>query len=177
VLQPAWLQAYNHRQTTPIKLMAEKPSKIAIVALVLSVITASFSTYQWWDNQRNMRIAAAIEVSKKYESSNTRPLADAVFALVKGKQLTRDQASEIFRNMLEMEYLAFLANRNKIDVDYLSYPIKCSIYASHMLLEKFRTQRDVVVTFPESAVFSSRVSDLCDHEYQSMLSTFGAQSN
>ena len=137
--------------------MAEKPSSIAIIALCLSIVSLGFSGYQWWNCQSEARIAAAIEVSKKAASMSrdeVNKLSEAEIALFKGRQLDAEQATMIYWHIEETEYLAYLINRNKIDLDYLSVPVKCGIYVDYKLVPKFQTIAKFADRLTEMETFS-----------------------
>lgn len=116
--------------------MAERPSKTAKIALwisigtgVISIATAVFSVYQWFDTQRQQRISAAIEFSEDY-------LHDPEIVGSYAKILDYDPKKTISNEEMLQErsfidllnYIAALANVDLIDNRYLSWRIKCDIY-------------------------------------------------
>jgi hypothetical protein len=117
--------------------MAERPSKIAKIALSLSIVTglisiaaAAFSVYQWFDTQRQQRISAAIEFSKDY--LHDPEMVDRYAKLLDDDPKKRPMSNEDMlkeRSFIDLlNYIAALANVDLIDNRYLSWRIKCDIY-------------------------------------------------
>jgi hypothetical protein len=123
------------------KPLGEKPSKVAIIALCLSIGTAAFSIYQWWSGQRASRIAAAVGISNRY-----------IYPYDLGERMYEERQSaspddmrrfEAYSNRLE--YIAFLANRDLIDADYIPQILQCDILFTSGIIKHLQKDRKVQV--------------------------------
>jgi hypothetical protein len=107
--------------------MAEPTSVTAKVALFISIGTAAFSIYQWWNTQREDRIKNAIEISKSYYKDNDTPTQLALMLAYKGQKVSPQQILLIGQMTDQMEYIALLTNHGKLDRDFLSQDIQCAM--------------------------------------------------
>jgi hypothetical protein len=107
--------------------MAEPASVIAKVALFISIGTAAFSIYQWWNTQREDRIKNAIEISKSYYKDVDTLTQRAVMLAYKGQKVSPQQILLIGQMTDQMEYIALLTNHGKLDQDFLSQDIQCAM--------------------------------------------------
>lgn len=119
------------RSTNPVD-KAEKPraSWQAQMAFYLSLATAAFSAFQWWNSKREHRINIAMELSRIYERDMPRNLIDAATEelhtdiyvtennQLQNLKLTDVQFKELRYYAASLEYVAFLANTGKIDPEY-----------------------------------------------------------
>lgn len=152
--------------------MAEKSgsSAIAIIALCVSIAGFGFTFYQWWKGEREAQIAAAIEVSRKLAEmpeDKNRKLLEAGLALFRDHTVTTEQATKLYQHMRDLDYVAYLTNRNRIDLDYLSEEMKCAMYAAHKTTEQFKTI--AADPFTEIHILGPRFSALCEPHFQSFL--------
>jgi hypothetical protein len=120
------------------KTTVDKTSvQIAAMALVVSLLSSGFAIYQWWTSGRDEKIRATIDVSNKYteEAVDPNALADS-YEIVKNKfqSGTRDftdklQATPILikKHFERLEYISYLANRDKLATGYLSQFVICDI--------------------------------------------------
>jgi hypothetical protein len=110
--------------------MAEKASPTAIVALCISIVTAAFSIYQWWNSERESRVTTAIEISKDYlrQAENNQKILPIVLKFYIGNE--RPSMEEILAltgHADNLQYIAFLANTGKLDKSYLSLNLICDM--------------------------------------------------
>lgn len=152
----------------------DKPSTIAIIALCLSIVTAIFSGFQWWNGQRESRIAAAVDISKNFVRSQDPKIPESLFALTSGKDLNSERLTVVFRAIGEAEYLAYLTNRDRVDFEYLSQAVKCHMYGAAMLTPKFRSVATFVVELTELPKIAPRLAGLCDADFKLFMKQTGA---
>jgi hypothetical protein len=107
--------------------MAAKKDPIAIVALCISIVTAVFSVYQWWNNEKESRVNAAIEISRNNLKDRDERTMAAVVKIITGNEISLEDAMLISLHADQLEYIAFLANANKLDKSYLSVALNCDI--------------------------------------------------
>jgi hypothetical protein len=107
-------------------------SATAIIALCLSVMNAAFSFFQWWNGERESHITAAVEISKNYinkeQEEREKSIAPVLKTLFFGKDsISGDELESIARHGEIMAYVAFLANKNRLDKSYLASSLVCDI--------------------------------------------------
>jgi hypothetical protein len=107
--------------------MAESPSKTAKVALAISILTACFSIFQWWNTEKEARISAAIDVSRNYYKDLNLPQVHALMKAYVGGDLSHDELQLFVREADYLNYIAKLANENKLDKTFLSRDIHCAM--------------------------------------------------
>jgi hypothetical protein len=126
--------------------MAERPQTIAIIALCLSIGTASFSVYQWWRAQRESIINASIEVTRNYIRQSDHDRAPATLRSMNTPGVAiavKPPDWEIVRRyMAELEYIAFLLNESRLNEDFVAPSIIFDIKCNYELLAE--VQRDKV---------------------------------
>jgi hypothetical protein len=98
----------------------------ALLALILSILSSGFGVYQWWSTGRDEKIRAAIDLSDKYITQRI----DQKEARSELNQFQTGFGGSSFLNKIHnqtarLEYIAFLANRNLVNYDYLSQFILC----------------------------------------------------
>jgi hypothetical protein len=112
--------------------------QIAAMALGVSFLSSGFAIYQWWTSGRDEKIRAAIEVSNKYTEEvidpkqfgcyykNVLERADAgQMSFLEVEKL--EAPSRIRKHFERLEYISYLANRGKLDTNYLSQFVICGI--------------------------------------------------
>jgi hypothetical protein len=114
----------------------QTPSLTAVVALCLSAMTALFSGYQWWHNQLENRIGATIELSNVYLRDpelvgEQRVISNMIAPEYKASDEDRALA---YHYMRRLQYIAHLANTERLDAEYLSSTIKCDIAVAPELM-------------------------------------------
>jgi len=109
--------------------MAEKSNVIAIVALCISIGSAAFSLYQWWNSQTDSKINAAIEISKNYiqDRDQERPIHLLSLRLNPKNKFTSEQSEELSRYMARLEYYALLINNRRVDETFVAWVIVCDM--------------------------------------------------
>jgi len=112
--------------------VAESPSKTARAALALSIVSICFSVFQWWNTEKEARISAAIDVSRNYYKDLNLPQAHALMKAYVGGNLNRDELELFVREADYLNYIAKLANENKLDKNFLSRDIS---YAMLVILQ------------------------------------------
>jgi hypothetical protein len=138
---------------------------LAILGSVVSLATAAFSGYQWWNSQREAGIAAAIEISKNWEQDielieRKRTIAILMIQIKpEESQKKRSEDSNYFRRL---EYIAYLINHGRLHEDYLSASIKCDITVAPELIEGLKKLHAFPFTgSPEITKIASRYKDSC----------------
>jgi len=101
------------------------------IAIAISVVSFLFTGYQWWNGQRESRINAAVEISRIYLLDPDVKRGYDVFLNYKVSARPSGEFSEEFlreRSYIDfVNYISDLANRDRINNDYLSSRIKCDI--------------------------------------------------
>jgi hypothetical protein len=108
--------------------MAEPASSVAKIALLVSVGTALFSAFQWWNSRQENRINAAIEISRNYLRDRDYQVTSTLYSVGASKfdPGTLDMP-RIGHHLEFLEYVALLTLTNKIDKTYLSPALICDI--------------------------------------------------
>jgi hypothetical protein len=133
--------------------VAEKPSSVAIIALCISIGTAAFSVYQFWNSQREDRIRTAVEISRNFAHDQDELAIEAiVIADLHKSKLSNEQLIRLAKLGDQLEYVSFLANTKRIDEEYLSSSIKCTILFFNMAIDNLKDvtgldQRDQITKF------------------------------
>jgi hypothetical protein len=104
--------------------MAEKASGLAKWAFGISILTAAFSIFQWWNQRSETRIAAAIEISKNFFKDIDFAETKSAIKLYAGKGTTEDEMT-VARQADYLNYVALLANHHQIDERFLAGDIVC----------------------------------------------------
>jgi hypothetical protein len=94
---------------------------IASLALIVSLLVAGFSIYQFEHADSEARIVAAIDVSRKYLEDTQLPNQLATYRREKSPS---DSSNRL---LLRLNYIAYLANTNRLDGRYLSLQIGCDM--------------------------------------------------
>jgi hypothetical protein len=137
--------------------------RLAVFGSVLSVTTAIFSAFQWWGGQRDIRINAAIDISRKYIEDGD--LAKGRKELFAAQQKTPTAGSPEADAMLTyirfLEYVSYLANTGRVDDTYLIASMRCDIWQANVALKamtervnkkEFKFERPDITRFSESIV-------------------------
>ena len=135
--------------------------QIAAMALTLSVLSSGFAIYQWWTTGKDEKIRATIDISNKYieeavdpiqlqkEESIKRKEVEAGFDRVESL-LKLDAPQKIRKHYSSLEYISFLANKGKLDTDYLSQFVICDILnAPDTLIEAGKLSKVLHSACPE----------------------------
>ncbi|MGB9365952.1 MAG: hypothetical protein WCE79_08060 [Xanthobacteraceae bacterium] len=140
----------------------QKASWQAQVAFYLSIATALFSAFQWWNNQNEVRINAAMEISKNYAKPYEASTVEAVDLAIAGSKLDAAKATALYQMALEYDYVAQLANAGRIDIDFLSQKVKCGIWLADLAV-KGATRTGVTFDPPLDQLprLSTRFDPLC----------------
>jgi hypothetical protein len=132
---------------------------IAIVSLCLSVATASFTFYQWWNTQQENRITAAIEVSKNYLKERNQEVFGEVYSAYRNPdEISSEAVLRITRHSDELSYIVFLTNRGRLDPSYLPGDFPCLVSLLSGALKNIKKQYPSVgqeATFEEFDLFLS----------------------
>jgi hypothetical protein len=105
----------------------------AQVAFYLALVTAAFSGFQWWTAQQETAITTAIDMSKRYFDDKDLPIAYRIVRNWRSSGSFGDDAeSQVFHKfMLYIEYVSYLANRNRINIDYISNDLRCAVNTAY----------------------------------------------
>jgi hypothetical protein len=142
--------------------VAEKPtSTIAVIALFVSISTAGFSFFQWWNSEREARINAAIEISRTFNNRPPLTKEEDDTPPVPGGQLSPAQATFLMRIVDRSDYIAYLVNHRRVDFDYLSANVKCGLFAAYKEFAQQKATHKIDLTFTDLERFSARVESIC----------------
>lgn len=117
--------------------MAEKRDYTAILALVVSVMGAIFSMFQWHRSEMDARASSAIEFSKGY-MNDSQELQNQLGALItlsdkvrntKQNRVGEADLGDPFRIIKRLEYIAFLIHKDMLDDAFIYENIKCDMTA------------------------------------------------
>jgi hypothetical protein len=135
----------------------------AAIALVISLCTAAFSIYQWWTGQREARIVAAIEVSNKQleKRDESLLLTIAKWYSNRGIESVPDYM-RIAAHYDELEYIAFLANKDRVDKDYLSMSVVCDIVLTEGAMNNIKKKVPELSKFTSQDMSDFSKSAKCD---------------
>jgi len=111
---------------------------IAAMALVVSFLSSGFAVYQWWTSGRDEKIRATIEISNKFneDAIDPKPLGQSYAVALEefrsgSKEFTEiaglEAPNRIRKHFERLEYISYLANRGKLEPDYMSQFVKCDI--------------------------------------------------
>jgi hypothetical protein len=113
--------------------MAEKASTTAIVALCISIGTAAFSVYQWWNSQQELRISVAVNMATQYVQDPTVQLQrESLYAVLisapdQGLPIKQEDRDRLLLLINRLEYIAQLANASRLNEKFLPHSVKCDI--------------------------------------------------
>lgn len=141
--------------------MPEKPSTVAVIALCLSIGSACFSIFQWWSNERQKKIDIAIDISKKYiqdrELEKGHLQVESSYLAKKTSDIpSGEEAYPAGVYLKYLEYVAFLANSDKLDEAYLSRALKCDIKITFRTLRFVQAAFGIDFNLPEIERFALR---------------------
>jgi hypothetical protein len=97
-------------------------NRIALLALILSILSSIAAVYQWWSSGRDEKIHAAIDMSERY-------IAQGIGMDLLSRRTASGQEDTKFLKQEQtlLEYTAFLANRGLLDWRYLAQGVTCDI--------------------------------------------------
>jgi hypothetical protein len=145
------MRKYRLRYLLPRSARAKPPATttntVAIVSLIISLFSASFALFNWWNSERQARISAAVDYSLKYINDSAaasdrliyfdvlgRPKEMKTFVSQPGTKEEHDENISA-RHLQRLEYLAFLLTHNKMDVSYISNPLICELIAASEIMK------------------------------------------
>lgn len=99
------------------------------IGSILGVVAFGLSIYQWTVAQQQLRIAAAIEISKAYlQDKELRTLQAQIVDSDQAIEPRYDESNLKIRAFVDLNnYIAHLANEGLIENDYLASRIICDI--------------------------------------------------
>ena len=79
-----------------------------------------------------------------------------------GQKLNPDQATPLYFEAINLDYVAYLANVGRLDFDYLSTDLKCAIYSADFAIKELMKQHVAFDrSFSDLDTFGRRVDVLC----------------
>jgi hypothetical protein len=102
-------------------------SVLGVAGFLLSVANAIVSNYQWLSSQRESRIIATIEISKSYIRDTGTSEMIPMMAAYMDHPLSEQQVLVFGKQLEVLEYIATLANNDRLDERYLAGFIQCGI--------------------------------------------------
>jgi predicted ATP-binding protein involved in virulence len=140
-----------------------KSSPTAIVALCISIASAVFSFFQWWNSRAESRINAAIEVSKaNLRERDLNTMAAVIKVLTSNEPLTAKEMLLLGDHADQLEYIAFLANTGKLDKSYLSVSIVCDVAITNAAIQKLKEKIPPMAKSPEHQMEEFSRTAKCD---------------
>jgi hypothetical protein len=128
----------------------------AVIALCLSAVSVGFSAYTWWNSQREVRVATAVEFSKNFIREVDGDTARAFVKAYSNPAIKLPDAERSKVNQITelLEYVAFLGNKEKIDKSYISPSITCFIVLIQKAVDSSRKEKRDFPDVPEIAKYS-----------------------
>lgn len=129
-----------HTADQPVKPEKAGASWQAQVAFYVSLATATFSAFQWWQGRREDRIKAAIEISRDYlkdeRIDRLRQIVQDTLGskVILGKQYSPEQEAELIIYFRRLDYLSFLLNHQRVDPNYVAETMKCDMILAALSL-------------------------------------------
>lgn len=115
--------------------MSERASPTAIIALCISIGTAGFSAFQWWNNERAARINSAIDISKYYMKEKNTEVAAHVYWAARGEigekekeKFRKENRDGVARHYNFLYYVALLSDTDTISKDHLWIELQCDVF-------------------------------------------------
>jgi hypothetical protein len=139
--------------------MVEKTSSTAIIALCISIATAAFSIYQWWYSQQDLKIIAAVDISRKYQDIE-KSLKNRQELLSYARNEPVAYTPEIVKYLQRLEYIAYLVIYDRIDLRYLAPDIKCDMLLSARAGARVRKGN---AGMADSKLYSERLAPNIEH--------------
>jgi hypothetical protein len=113
--------------------VAERPSTVAIIALVVSILTASFSIFQWWTADKELRKTAAIEFSMKFLADEKLEVGFEAVGDSHAVKYDGNSIGEASRYLKTIEYMSWLINTGRYDASYVAPAVLCNIFFTYSL--------------------------------------------
>lgn len=154
-------------RTSEVQSRMDRPSWVAIIALCLSIGTATFSVFQWWSGTRETAINAAINVSQKYiQDSDLAKGRNELYELPLQKEGTHiphgREAESIKAFILFLEYVSYLTNNERLDERYLLRALKCDVVQVKFKLDLVTHFYGIQFDLPDLNRFAERLGrDFC----------------
>jgi hypothetical protein len=152
------LMAHKHTHRSPEGNTHRTPEgkkdrtsdRVAVLALVLSILSSGFAVYQWWSSAKEERIRAAIEISNKFNDDAVNP-AWIASQVTMGYGVATEQFTKVGNYFYRLEYVAYLANHDLVDKRYLSESVLCAIVSAKELQDSLLSGSDKDFMFGEIA--------------------------
>jgi hypothetical protein len=134
--------------------------RLSILGSVLAVASVLWSTYQWMDSRRESRISAAVDISRNYLKETSDSTSNEINRAALGLEMSNEDALIALRGANVLEYIAFLANNNRINEDYLAEELKCSIKHASEGAKNIKRKMEWLnsVSYPQLEKFATRIS-------------------
>jgi hypothetical protein len=117
--------------------MADKSTLISATALAISFVSIGFTFFQWWSSGQENRINAAIEISKNHLRERDAATSVAIAHGINPEDpFTNEDLVRISKHAEALEYIAFLANSNRLEKSYLSPMVSCDIILTNITIAK-----------------------------------------
>ena len=122
-------------------------ANVATAALVVSIVSAAFSIFQWLNSERESRIAVAVDISRNYLKERDQNASALVLKAVTGgaDSISQTELEAIGRYSDLLSYIALLANNNRLDKAYLADTVACDIFYANKaigILKKYFEKQD-----------------------------------
>jgi hypothetical protein len=132
--------------------MSRLTDRLAVAAFCLSIGTAAFSIFQWWNTEKQNRITAAIELSKNFIKDTDPETVEAVWAAAKSPaKISVNQLTLFAKFGDQLNYIALLANKGRIDRDYLHPSIDCSVIVLAKIAPVVFEKNPILLQFSRAA--------------------------
>jgi hypothetical protein len=157
----------------PVKtgVLAEKTRVLSLAALCISIVSAAFSIFQWWNGEREALINVAINFSTDHAKYRDNATESATIKAIIGKDpLSNEELLLVANRADQYEYIAFLANSNRLDKSYLSVALKCDIILTQAAYDKLKGLLPAMQRSPEHQMREFSRSNDC--ELNSMVPGF-----
>ncbi len=108
-----------------------------VVAFYLSIATAAFSIFQWFNSEASTRVEAALGISKQFLEDKDFDTQWHLFNVyARSEYLNPGDESTVFRFIDKLEYVALLVNEERVNQTYVSNLLKCYITTVSSILAK-----------------------------------------
>jgi hypothetical protein len=144
--------------------MAKGPGTLAVIALCVSISGTAFSIFQWWRSQHDAEISTAIEFSKNYTHDIDETTMMAIMTAYIGRQISTQDAIKAVKFSETLEYIAFLANRAKLDKSYLSPSLTCTIIYAEQALANIRKTNPFMSDVAKSEIAEFSHTTRCEEK-------------
>ncbi|GJD76393.1 DUF4760 domain-containing protein [Methylobacterium goesingense] len=150
----------------------DKSNWQAQFAFYLALISAGFSFYQWWNSEEATKINATVDISRKFfEDKNFETYMNTIGKIgekfadnpLKGFETDIDSKRNLIKYFYHMDYIASLSNRKLIEPRYMSDLLKCNIFLSYFVYDRFKDSIFKDVSIKDTKTFIDKTPKLkCD---------------